>query len=116
MFHFFLQRRKETQSVFAKFTLIKKTPQCDVSTKILCYKNISYFNTPPSISQFLKSLAISHLSLVFILGVPAIAVGLYALSLLASFLPAPKFPFPNPKFLFPNPISRSARKGCRFNP
>ena len=52
----------------------------------------------------------------FLLGVPAIAVGLYALSLLASFLPAPKFPFPAPKFLFPNPISRSARKGCRFNP
>ena len=51
----------------------------------------------------------------FILGVP-LRVGLSAISLLASFLPAPKFPFPNPKFLFPNPISRSARKGCRFNP
>ena len=49
------------------------------------------------------------------LGVP-LRVGLSAISLLASFLPAPKFPFPNPQSPFPNPISRPARKGCRCNP
>ena len=65
--------------------------------------------------QFPKSLSISHLPLVFILGVP-LRVGLSAISLLASFLHAPKFPLPNPKSPFPNPISRSARKGCRSNP
>ena len=52
----------------------------------------------------------------FILGVPAIAVGLYALSLLASFLPAPKFPFPNPKSPFPNPNSHYLAKDAAAIP
>ena len=48
------------------------------------------------------------------LGVP-LRVGLSAISLLASFPLAQKY-LQIPQSPFPNPISRSARKGCRFNP
>ena len=66
-------------------------------------------------SLLYKKISQYTLNYILYLGVP-LRVGLSAISLLASFLPAPKFPFPNPKSPFPNPISRSARKGCRSNP
>lgn len=52
MFSFPHAKTQRNAKRFCKIYITKKTPQCDVSTKILCYKNISYFNTPP---QFLSS-------------------------------------------------------------